>query len=133
MIKKNIKYTDFNGVERNEDFYFNLTEAELMEMNLSTKGGLKEYLETIINTQDTPALADLFKSIINKSYGVKSPDGRNFTKSKETLDDFMSTQAYSNLYMSLITDADAAADFVNKVIPESLAKKANERLALDKK
>lgn len=125
MLKKTIKYTDFNGVDREEDFYFNLTEAELAEMNLMTKGGLKGYLEAIINTQDTPAIAELFKTIINKAYGVKSPDGRKFTKSPEILDDFIYTQAYSNLYMSLIADADAAANFVNGIIPKNIADQAN--------
>lgn len=125
MLKKTIKYTDFNGVDREEDFYFNLTEAELAEMNLMTKGGLKGYLEAIINTQDTPAIAELFKTIINKAYGVKSPDGRKFTKSPEILEDFIYTQAYSNLYMSLIADADAAANFVNGIIPKNIADQAN--------
>lgn len=130
MLKKTIKYTDFNGVDREEDFYFNLTEAELAEMNLMTKGGLKGYLEAIINTQNTPAIAELFKTIINKAYGVKSPDGRKFTKSPEILEDFIYTQAYSNLYMSLIADADAAANFVNGIIPKNIADQANAQKAI---
>lgn len=121
MLKKTIKYTDFNGVEREEDFLFNLTEEELMSMNLSTKGGLKGYIEQIVNTQDTPAIADLFKKIINAAYGVKSPDGRKFMKSEDILNDFIYTQAYSNLYMSLIQDANAAADFIKHVIPEKFS------------
>lgn len=124
MLKKTITYADFDGVVRKEDFYFNLTEAELAEMNLMTKGGLKSYLESIISTQDTPALAELFKQIINKSYGVKSPDGRKFLKSEEILEDFTSTQAYSDLYMSLITDADAASSFINAIVPASIANSA---------
>ena len=76
MIKKTIKYTDFNGTAREEDFYFNLTEAELMDLNLSEKGGLKGYLESIISAQDEPAMVNLFKQIINLSYGIKSVDGR---------------------------------------------------------
>lgn len=130
MLKKTIKYTDFNGVDREEDFYFNLTEAELAEMNLKIKGGLKGYLEAIINTQDTPAIAELFKTIINKAYGVKSPDGRKFAKSPEILEDFIYTQAYSNLYMSLIADADAAANFVNGIIPKNIADQANAQKAI---
>lgn len=126
MIIKEIKYKDFNGVERSEEFYFNLTEAEIAEMNFSTKGGLEGYLKAIINTQDTPAIAELFKTIINKSYGVKSPDGRKFVKSPEVLEDFIYTQAYSNLYMSLITDPDSAANFVNGIMPEKLLEAANK-------
>lgn len=121
MLKKTIKYTDFNGIEREEDFYFNLTEEELMSMNLATKGGLKGYIEQIINTQDTPAIAELFKKVINASYGMKSADGRKFIKNEETLNDFIYTQAYSNLYMSLILDANAAAEFINHVIPEKFS------------
>lgn len=133
MLKKNIKYTDFNGVDREEDFYFNLTEAELAEMNLMTKGGLKGYLEAIINTQDTPAIAELFKTIINKAYGVKSADGRKFMKSPEILDDFIYTQAYSNLYMSLIADANSAANFINGIIPEDMAKQVEAQKAIELK
>lgn len=133
MLKKTIKYTDFNGVERNEDFYFNLTEAELAEMNLMTKGGLKGYLEAIINTQDTPAIAELFKTIINKAYGVKSADGRKFMKSPEILEDFIYTQAYSNLYMSLIADANSAANFINGIIPEDMAKQVAAQKAIELK
>jgi hypothetical protein len=133
MLKKTIKYTDFNGVERNEDFYFNLTEAELAEMNLMTKCGLKGYLEAIINTQDTPAIAELFKTIINKAYGVKSADGRKFMKSPEILEDFIYTQAYSNLYMSLIADANSAAEFINGIIPEDMAKQVKAQKAIEPK
>lgn len=124
MKTMTIKYTDFNGVEREEEFRFNLTEAELMDLNLSKKGGLEETLKQIINTQDVPALADLFKSIINKAYGIKSPDGRNFIKSDKILADFTSTQAYSNLYMMLITDTDKATEFINGIVPQSVAEKA---------
>lgn len=124
MKTMTIKYTDFNGVEREEDFRFNLTEAELMDLNLSKKGGLEETLKQIINTQDVPALADLFKSIINKAYGIKSPDGRNFIKNDKILADFVSTQAYSNLYMMLITDTDKATEFINGIVPQSVAEKA---------
>lgn len=124
MLKKVIKYTDFNGVEREEEFYFNLTEAELAEMNLMTKGGLKTYLESIISTKDTPALAELFKTIIDKSYGVKSPDGRKFMKSKDILEDFIYTQAYSNLYMELVTNADSASNFINSIVPASIVANA---------
>ena len=124
MKKMTIKYTDFNDVEREEDFYFNLTEAELMEMNFTTKGGLEGYIRDIVNTRDTPALADLFKKIINKSYGKKSTDGRNFVKNEKILADFTSTQAYSNLYMMLLSDTDKATDFINGIVPKNVAEAA---------
>lgn len=133
MLKKTIKYTDFNGVDREEDFYFNLTEAELAEMNLMTEGGMKGYLETIISTKDTPAIAELFKTIINKAYGVKSPDGRKFMKSPEILEDFIYTQAYSNLYVGLITDSNAAASFINGIVPQNVADQLKAQNAITTK
>lgn len=129
MIKKTIKYTDFNGTAREEDFYFNLTEAELMDLNLSEKGGLKGYLEAIISAQDEPAMVNLFKQIINLSYGIKSVDGRKFMKSPEILAEFTSTQAYSNLYMSLITNGDEAIKFITGVVPEDFQKRITEATA----
>lgn len=129
MIKKTIKYTDFNGTAREEDFYFNLTEAELMDLNLSEKGGLKGYLESIISAQDEPAMVNLFKQIINLSYGIKSVDGRKFMKSPEILAEFTSTQAYSNLYMSLITNGDEAIKFITGVVPEDFQKRITEATA----
>ena len=117
MLKKTIEYTDYNGVERKEDFYFNLNKAELMEWEFSKSGGLKNRLEQIIATQDIPAIAAVFKEIIVKAYGVKSPDGKRFIKNQEVLDEFVQSEAYSNLYMELSTDEKAASDFINAVIP----------------
>ena len=116
MIKKTIKYTDFDGNEREEDFYFHFTDAELAEMELSVNGGLKQRLETIIKTKNEPELIKQFKEIILRSYGEKSPDGRQFVKSEELSKAFSYTPAYSNLFMELATDADAASVFVNGII-----------------
>lgn len=120
MLKKTIKYTDYNGVERSEDFWFNLTEAELSEMELSVAGGLKQLLDTIVQTQDAPSLIKFFKELILKAYGVKSADGKYFRKSEEFSNDFASTEAYSVLFMELATNDNAAADFVNGIIPANL-------------
>lgn len=118
MFKKTIEYTDFNGEKRKEDFYFNLTKAELLEMQLSTEGGLKEMLEEIVKTKDTPKLVKMFKRIIMLSYGEKSPDGKHFMKSDEIRQRFECSEAYSELFMELATDSDAAAEFVNALLPE---------------
>ena len=117
MIKKTIEYTDYNGVERKEDFFFNLTKAEVMEMEMSTAGGLAEMIQRIVAAQDQVAIIKVFKDLILKAYGVKSPDGKRFIKSKELSDEFAQTEAYSDLFMELATDADAAAKFVNGIIP----------------
>lgn len=122
MIKKTMTYTDFNGNERTEDFYFNLTKAEVMEMEMSTKGGLAEMIQRVISAQDQPAIIKIFKDLIIKAYGVKSPDGKRFMKNQEYIDEFVETAAFSDLFMELATDADKAAEFINGVVPADMAK-----------
>lgn len=126
MYKETITYTDYNGNERTEDFYFNLTEAELTDMNYSVRGGLQTMIKRIVDTQDTPSIAKIFKEMIFKSYGQKSDDGRRFIKSRELSEEFSQTEAYSKLYMKLATDSKAAGAFVNGIIPSDLAKRMNE-------
>lgn len=125
MIKKTITYTDYNGVERTEDFYFNLNKAELMKMEMSTTGGMAEMIQRVVAAQDAPAIIAIFEDLIQRSYGVKTPDGRGFIKSRSDLEAFMSTEAYSILFMELATDADKAAEFVNGIVPADAAKNAN--------
>ena len=123
MLKKTITFNDFNGVERTEDFYFNLSKAEVLEMEMSTTGGLAEMIKNIVSAQDIPAIIKIFKDLILQAHGIKSLDGRQFEKSQKIRDSFASTEAYSQLFMELATDADAAADFVNKIIPQNMDKK----------
>lgn len=120
MLKKTIKYTDYNGVEREEDFYFNLSRAELTQMQMEVEGGLEAKIQKIINSKDTQALMDMFKDLLLRSYGVKSEDGKLFRKSKELKADFECSAAFEELYMELATNDKAAADFVNGIIPASL-------------
>ena len=117
MLKKTVTYTDYNGVERKEDFYFNLTKAEIMEMEMSISGGLTEMINRIVAAQDAPAIVKIFKELVLKAYGVKSPDGKRFIKSEELATEFAQTEAYSQLFMELATDADAASAFVNGIVP----------------
>ncbi len=124
MLKKTITYTDYNGVERKEDFYFNLTKAELMEMQLSTTGGLSEMMEKVIDAKDLPTIIKMFKELILKAYGEKSDDGRKFVKSEAISVAFSQTEAYSQLFMDLATDADAAAKFVNGIVPADMSSPA---------
>ena len=125
MIKKTMTYTDFNGVERKEDFYFNLTKAEVLKMEMGVKGGLAEQIKRIVDTQDQPAIIEVFEDLIQKAYGVKTPDGRGFLKRKEDLEAFVSTQAYSDLYMELATDDKKAAEFINGIVPPDLNQENN--------
>ena len=126
MLKKTIEYTDFNGTERKEDFYFNLTKAEVMEMQMSTTGGLAEMIQRIVAAQDTPAIIKVFKDLILKAYGEKSDDGKRFIKSDEIANGFAQTEAYSKLFMELATDADKAAEFVNGIVPADISNQTKE-------
>ena len=118
MLKKTMTYTDYDGNERTEDFYFNLSKAEVAEMEMSTAGGLDKMINRIIAEQDGKRIIELFKELVLKSYGKKSDDGKRFIKTKELAEEFSQTEAYSDLFMELATDADAAAAFVNGIVPD---------------
>ena len=120
MFKKTITYTDYNGNERTEDFYFNLSKAELMEMEMSMPGGMKAMLERIISAQDTGKIIETFKKILLKAYGEKSEDGKRFIKSPELSKAFSETEAYSIMFTELAQDATKASEFVNGIVPSSL-------------
>ena len=124
MVVEKIKYTDFNGLEREEEFMFNLTEAEITEMELTTDGGLSDSIKKIIAAQDTPEIIKVFKMLLLKSYGEKSADGRRFVKSDKLSEEFSQTNAYSQLFMKLATDDKAAVAFINGIMPDSMQEKA---------
>ncbi len=130
MITKTIKYTDYNGVEREENFLFNLSKAELMEMEMGTTGGLTEMIKKIIETQDQPSIIKIFKELVLKAYGEKSADGKRFVKidseGQPLSKAFSETEAYSILFMELATDSNKAAEFVNGIIPGDLAEKTKD-------
>lgn len=128
MLKKTITYTDYDGNERKEDFYFNLNKAEIMEMEMSTSGGMAEMLQKIVDSQDAPAIIKAFKELVLKSYGQKSPDGKRFIKNATLREEFEQTEAYSQIFMELATNADEAAKFVNGIIPNDVAKELPKNL-----
>ncbi len=119
MIKQTITYTDFNDVERTEDFFFNLTEAELVDYSVSVEGGMEKKLEDIVKSNDIKEILKIFKEIILLSVGKKSEDGRLFIKNDKIREEFKQCPAYSELYMSFINDDNKAADFVNGILPKS--------------
>lgn len=126
MLKKTIKYEDFNGNEISEDFYFNLTEAELLEME-SKDGSMQAKLERIINTRDTSAIMGIFKEIIIAAYGVKSDDGKRFIKDEETVKYLTQSNAYSELYVSLLSNVDEAISFITGILPAKISKQISEQ------
>ena len=120
MITKTIKYTDYNGRELEEKFMFNLSKAELMEMEMGTTGGLAGKIQKVVESQNAPEIIKIFKELILKAYGEKSEDGKRFIKSAELSEAFSQTEAYSQLFMELATDADAAAKFIKGIVPADI-------------
>lgn len=129
MLKKTITFMDYDGHERTEDYYFNLSKAELADMQMSEYGGLDKLLTKIINTNDNVKLYQYFRDIVQKSYGVKSLDGKRFIKDPEETKAFTETEAYSVLIMELIQDADAASNFINSIIPQDLEEAVKKQTA----
>lgn len=122
MYTKRIPYVDYNGEKREEDFRFNFTKAEMVEMEMTAKGGLKEKIQRIIDAKDRSELVKIFKSLILDSYGVKSPDGSRFVKNDRIRDDFYNSPAYSEMFMLLSTSDEEAAKFINGVMPDDMPK-----------
>ena len=125
MIKKTITYVDFDGVTRTEDFYFNLTKAEITEMDLYYDGGLQGMVQKISTSKNITEILNVFKDIISKAYGEKSLDGKHFMKSQEINNSFTSTEAYSELLMECLSDPDAASTFINGMVPRDLENKSS--------
>lgn len=128
MLKKTITYVDYNGISHEEDFWFNLTKTELSMMDFSVAGGMKQRLERVVKSNDTPTLMKEFREILKASYGVKSDDGKRFMKSDEIFTEFEQSPAYDILFMELINNPEAAAEFAHNVIPPDLAKEVDEEM-----
>lgn len=119
MRKEIIKYTDWNGTDREETFYFNLTRTECIRLHSDTPGGLGEVLDRIVKANDTGTIRATFEDLLGRSYGVKSEDGRRLIKGKngEMFQAFTESMAYDELIVKLISEPGYAADFFNDVIP----------------
>lgn len=124
MLKKTITYQDHNGETVSEDFFFHLSKAELVELELSHQGGLSAALQRIIEAEDGKGIIAEFKKIILGAYGKRSEDGRRFIKNQEIREEFESSEAYSALFMELVTNTDSAVEFVNGVIPTGMLEEA---------
>ena len=130
MLKKTIKFTDYNGNERTKDFWFNLNRAELAEMELRQKNGMDAMLNKMVEEEDRDKLITFFKDLIKMSIGEKSDDGQYFFKDEEIVRKFIASEAYTELWLELINSTEAAVAFVNGIIPQSLAEEAAKLNAL---
>ena len=126
MLKRTINYTDFDGNNHSEVFYFNMSKSELIELDVSHKSGFAENIQRIIAAEDRQALIAEFKNLILVSYGVRSEDGKRFVKSDELRNELEQSAAYDALFMELATNDQAAAEFINGVIPQELRGNAPE-------
>ena len=133
MLKKTITWTDYEGNERTEDFYFNINKAELVLMQVSESGGLDKLLKRIVAETDVQKIIEIFKDVVLKAYGQKSPDGRRFIKSKELSKEFEETEAYVQIFMGLATNTNAAIDFVNGIMPPTEKKSGDVLPVIDRK
>lgn len=127
MLKKTITYTDYDGNERVENFYFNLSKAEYVMFENSVIGGMSKEIEQAMAMQNGPRILEIFKDLVDRSYGIKSADGRRFIKSPEILQEFRETEAYVNLFMELVTSAEAGKAFLLAVSPAEITEKINEQ------
>lgn len=118
MLKETLTYVDYDGNERKEDFYFNLNQAEVAKMELSAEGGMQAKMNRLVASNDAGTIAQIVEDVILAAYGVKSPDGKRFIKSKELSEEFKQTEAFSQLYIRLITNPDEMAKFVNGIVPQ---------------
>lgn len=126
MLKKTISYEDYNGNNVTESFYFHLSKPELIELEVDYDGGLATAINRIVETDNNKELIAIFKRIISLAYGIKSDDGKRFMKSDDIRDDFLSSAAYSELFMELATEADAAAEFIKGLLPSDMAAEADK-------
>lgn len=133
MYKKTVTYVDYDGNSRTEDFYFHLNKAEIMELELLTKGGLEKTIQKIIDTQDKAQMLNIMKDLVLKAYGEKSMDGRRFMKNDEIRDNFKETEAYSTIFVELATNEKAAADFINGIIPEDMKEELRKQQMIEAK
>lgn len=126
MYKTTVSYNDFEGIKREETLYFNLTTAELVKLENSIAGGLEKRIKKMLERQDVPTIMSTMEDLIRKAYGQKSMDGRKFVKSEEVYQDFLYSGAYDAFYMSVITDADKANEFLDGIIPADIRAKVAE-------
>lgn len=131
MFKKKITYTDYNGQERTEEFYFNLSKSEMIMLESTTPGGYAAMLQRIIDSKDNTSLMKMFTDLIKMSYGVKSEDGKHFIKNDQVVEDFLNSAAFDQMFTEFFTDENAAADFAKGIIPSDITNNRQNFAALN--
>jgi hypothetical protein len=115
MLKKTVKYTDFDNVERTDTLYFNLTQAELLEIEIHTPGGMEKTIKNAVSDEKSDKIFDIMKELIMKSYGEKNSDGK-FIKTAAISEAFSHTECYSTLLFDVLETSEKAANFFNAII-----------------
>lgn len=126
MLKREIKYEDFNGEQASDIFYFNISKPEVLELQVEYEGGLSKFLESIIETKDSKELIKKFKEIVLLAYGQKTEDGKRFIKSDKLREEFSQTAAYQSLFMELASNEGAAVLFIQGVLPKDMAEQQDQ-------
>ena len=129
MYKKKITYTDYNGTERTEDFYFNLSKSEMIMLETTTPGGYTGLIQRVIESKDNREIMKIFTDLIRRSYGVKSEDGKHFVKNDQVVEDFMNSAAFDQMFTEFFTDENAASDFAKGIIPSDIPTDSNRQLS----
>lgn len=126
MFETPITYTDLNGDEQTETYAFHLTKENVVDLNVSPKGGLENYLQEIIASEDGAAVMENLRAIVRMAVGRRSEDGKRFEKDPVYASQFMQSEAYSELFFRLVSDAEFAAEFINKTMPSGMKKQLED-------
>lgn len=136
MLKKTVSYTDFNGVQHTEDFYFHLSKAELTNNELS-EDSISALLRSMVGTPENPknpediepaAVINILEKILIMGYGIKSEDGMFFRRLKNP-EDFKYHPAYDEIFMELMSDPDKYSAFIKGILPADVEAEAEKRLS----
>lgn len=125
MIKETLTYTDYSGIKREEDFFFNLTQVEWMRVSAKCGGDIQAFIAKCVRDNDVSAMLEFIETLVQTAYGEKSPDGRKFNKGSDILESFIRTEAYNDFVISLFTDTNKAANFFNRLVPKEIVTDAN--------
>lgn len=132
MLKKEITFVDFDGNTQTETHYFNFSASELAKTEMGDSDqSLYSRIQTIIASNNNAQIIGLFEEVISDSYGVRSEDGKRFIKSKQASEEFLQTPAYDTMFMEMLTDVNAAVEFMNGIMPVTVTSNPEFQKAMD--